>query len=239
MVISSLENKKLIPYHLAIIMDGNRRWAKNRGLPLIYGHHQGLKTAERVGKWCKERGVKVLTLWAFSTENWRRSKTEINYLMKLLLQALNPLGRYIKELHKENIKVQVVGQKERLPKELQKLIQETEELTKDNKEGILNLAISYGGRTEILEAVKRIIKKKIPPAKINEKVFAENLWTGQFLPPDLIIRTSGEQRLSGFLPWQAAYSELYFSQKLWPDFTEKDLEEAFNDYRHRQRRFGN
>lgn len=233
----SSKNKK-IPYHLAIIMDGNRRWAKKRGLPPLEGHRQGLKTAERVGKWCKKKGVKVLTLWAFSTENWNRSKAEVNYLLKLLAKALDKKRRYIQELQKEGIRLQVIGQRERLPKRLQLFIKEAEELTKDNKEGILILAISYGGRAEILKAVREMIKEKIPVERVTEEVFEEHLWTGKIPPPDLIIRTSGEQRLSGFLPWQAAYAELYFSEKLWPDFSKEDLDKAFEEYSHRQRRFG-
>lgn len=227
-----------IPYHLAIIIDGNRRWARKKGLPVFEGHRQGLKNVKRVGKWCRKKGVKILTLYAFSTENWNRSKAEVNSLMRLLGDALNPRKSHLKELHKEGIKLQVIGQKERLSPKLQRLIQKAEDLTKNNKKGVLTLAISYGGRAEILEAVKEIIKKKIPLEKITEKLFTENLWTGKFPPPDLIIRTSGEQRLSGFLLWQSAYSELYFSKKLWPDFSEKDLDKALNDFAHRQRRFG-
>lgn len=227
---------KNIPYHLAIIMDGNRRWARKRGLPLLEGHRQGLKSAERIGKWCQEKGVKILTLWAFSTENWNRNKKEVNYLMKLFGEALS--RRKIEELQKRGIRLQVIGERERLSQHLQNLIKKAEELTKNNKKGILNLAVSYGGRAEILAAVKKIIKNKVPLEKINEKVFEKNLWTGKIPAPDLIIRTSGEMRLSGFLLWQAAYAELYFSEKFWPDFTEKDLDGAFEDYALRQRRFG-
>jgi undecaprenyl diphosphate synthase len=158
--------------------------------------------------------------------------------MRLFSQVLSPRYNYIKKLQKASIKLQVIGQKEKLSKGLQKVIKEAEELTKDNKEGILNLAINYGGRAEILEAVRKIIKKKIPPERVGDKVFEENLWTGKIPAPDLIIRTSGEMRLSGFLLWQATYSELYFTEKFWPDFTEKDLDKALNDYALRQRRFG-
>lgn len=229
---------KKIPYHLAIIMDGNRRWARKKGLPLFEGHLKGLKVLERVGKWCKKKGVKILTLYAFSTENWKRSKEEVNYLMKLLALALNPSHSYLKKLQKEKIRLLVIGEMEKLPKKLQKLIQKAEELTKENREEILILAINYGGRTEILEAVKKIIEKKIPAEKINEKIFEESLWTKKIPSPDLIIRTGGEQRLSNFLLWQSAYSELYFTKKFWPDFGEKDLEKAIKDYALRQRRFG-
>lgn len=227
---------KNIPYHLGIIVDGNRRWARERGLPTLEGHRRGFKKVKEVGKWCKERGVKILTIYAFSTENWNRSKEEVNYLMRLLKQALNK--KEVKRFNKEKIKVKVIGQKERLPKSFQKAIQEAEELTKNNKEGILNIALSYGGRAEIVRAIKEIIKKKISPEKIDEKLVEKNLWTAGQPYPDLIIRTAGEQRLSGFLTWQSVYSELYFSKKYWPDFTEKDLDEVFKEYSRRQRRFG-
>jgi undecaprenyl diphosphate synthase len=156
--------------------------------------------------------------------------------MKLLKHALS--DKEINELNKDGIKLQVIGQKERLSRELQEAVKKAEEKTKNNKEGILNLAISYGGRPEIIEMVQRLIKKGIPAEKINEEVISENLWTDGLADPDFIIRTSGEQRLSGFMPWQAVYAELYFCQKHWPDFSEKDLDEALADYANRQRRFG-
>jgi undecaprenyl diphosphate synthase len=227
-----------VPHHLAIIIDGNRRWAQKRGLPKFVGHQQGLKNVERIGKWAQKRGVKILTLYAFSTENWGRSKREVGYLMKLLESALDKDKKNIQELQKRGIKVRVIGQRKRLSKRLQKLIRETEELTKNNKKGILNLAISYGGRQEILEATKKILKKKTPYQKIDEKIFEENLWTKGLAHPDFIIRTGGERRLSNFLLWQSAYAELYFSDKLWPDFKEKDLDRALEDFASRQRRFG-
>jgi len=231
---SKKENK--IPYHIGIIMDGNRRWAKEKGLPALEGHRRGYNKLKEVGKWCIRKGVKILTLWAFSTENWNRSKKEVDYLMRLFMNALS--NREIGELHKEGIKLQVIGQKERLEKPLQEAIRKAEEKTKNNKKGILNLAISYGGRAEIMEVIKKIIKNKISAEKITEKIIDENLWTVGLPDPDLIIRTSGELRTSGFLIWQAAYSELYFSPKYWPDFTEKDLDAVLADYAHRQRRFG-
>ena len=231
---SKKENK--IPYHIGIIMDGNRRWAKEKGLPALEGHRRGYNKLKEVGKWCIRKGVKILTLWAFSTENWNRSKKEVDYLMRLFMNALS--NREIGELHKEGIKLQVIGQKERLEKPLQEAIRKAEEKTKNNKKGILNLAISYGGRAEIMEVIKKIIKNKISAEKITEKIIDEKLWTVGLPDPDLIIRTSGELRTSGFLIWQAAYSELYFSPKYWPDFTEKDLDAVLADYAHRQRRFG-
>jgi undecaprenyl diphosphate synthase len=230
------EQKNNIPFHVGIIMDGNRRWAKSKGLPSLEGHRRGYNKVKQVGKWCKKRGIKILTLWAFSTENWNRPKEEVDYLMKLLKHALS--DKEINELNKDGIKLQVIGQKERLSRELQEAVKKAEEKTKNNKEGILNLAISYGGRPEIIEMVQRLIKKGIPAEKINEEVISENLWTDGLADPDFIIRTSGEQRLSGFMPWQAVYAELYFCQKHWPDFSEKDLDEALADYANRQRRFG-
>ncbi len=227
---------KKIPNHLGIIIDGNRRWAKKRGLASFEGHRKGLDKIGKVGEWCKKRGVKILTLYAFSTENWNRSKKEVGYLMGLLSEALGE--RNLRKIHQRKIKLQVIGQKERLSQSLQKRIKKAEKLTKDNKEGILNLAISYGGRSEIIQAVKNIIKKKILASKITEDLINQNLWTGELPHPDLIIRTGGEQRLSNFLTWQSVYSELYFTKKYWPAFTEKDLDEALLDYSRRQRRFG-
>ena len=230
------EETKNIPYHVGIIMDGNRRWARANGLPTLEGHRRGYDKVKKVGRWCKERGVKVLTVWAFSTENWKRSEEEVKYLMNLIKFALSK-GE-IDQLHKDGIMVRVIGQKERLSEDMQKLIKEAEERTKDNKEGILNLAISYGGRADILEAVKKIIEKKISADQITEETVGQNLWTVGLPDPDLIIRTSGELRTSGFLTWQSAYSELYFCQNHWPDFSEKDLDEVLADYARRQRRFG-
>ncbi len=229
------ETKK-IPYHIGFIVDGNRRWARAKGLPTFEGHRRGYDKLKKVGKWCKEKGVKILTVYVFSAENWNRSKDEVSYLMRLLKRALSE--KEIDHFHKEGVKLQVIGQKERLAKPLQEVIKKAEAKTKKNKEGIFILAISYGGYVDILEAIKKIVKKKIPPEKITEKVVSQNLWTAGLPYPDLIIRTSGEQRLSGFLTWQSAYSELYFYKKHWPDFSEKDLDKALKDYSHRQRRFG-
>ena len=223
---------KKIPYHLGIIIDGNRRWAREKGLPALEGHRKGLAKVKELIKWSKERGVKILTLFIFSTENWKRTKREVNFLMQL---AKSAIADNLKELHKGGIKVRMIGQRERLPRFLQETIQKAEELTKDNKKMVLNFALSYGGRAEITEAIKKIIENKIPPEKINENVVSQNLWTSDL---DLLIRTGKEQRISNFLIWQAAYSELYFCPKYWPDFTEKDLDEALSDYSQRQRRFG-
>ncbi|OGZ18874.1 MAG: di-trans,poly-cis-decaprenylcistransferase [Candidatus Nealsonbacteria bacterium RBG_13_42_11] len=224
-----------IPNHLGVIVDGNRRWAKERHLPTFMGHRQGLDRAKELIDWCRKRGIKILTLFVFSTENWKRSKSEVNFLMKLLQEALNDFKRNIKKINKEGIKIKIIGQKERLPQSLRKTIEEVERLTEKNNKMIVNFALSYGGRTEIIEAIKQIIKKKISPEKITEDTMKKNLWTSDV---DLIIRTGQEQRISNFLIWQAAYSELYFSRKYWPDFTEKDLDQALKDFSRRQRKFG-
>jgi undecaprenyl diphosphate synthase len=224
-----------IPNHLGVIVDGNRRWARERHLPVFMGHRKGLDKVKELINWCRKRGIKILTLFVFSTENWKRPKNEINFLMKLLQDGLNDFKKNIKKINKEGIKIKIIGQRERLPKSLQKTIEEVETLTENNSKIIVNFALSYGGRTEIIEAVKNIIKKKIPPEKITEGTMKENLWTSEV---DLIIRTGKEQRISNFLIWQAAYSELYFSKKYWPDFTEKDLDDALKDFSCRERKFG-
>jgi undecaprenyl diphosphate synthase len=224
-----------IPQHIGIIMDGNRRWAKARGLPTLYGHKKGYDKIMKIGDYCLKKGVKILTVYAFSTENWDRSKKEVDYLMRLLKKGLTT---DIRRLHKKDIKVQVIGRVKELSRDLQKAIKETMDLTKNNRRGILNVAINYGGRPEIIDAVKKIAAKKLTPVQITEKLLADNLYTAGMPSPDLIIRTSGEQRLSNFLTWQSAYSELLFIKKYWPDFTEKDLDEAIREYSRRTRRFG-
>jgi len=222
-----------IPHHLGIIIDGNRRWAKERGLPVFEGHRQGLERVKETIIWCKNRGIKILTLFVFSTENWKRSKREIGYLMNLIKENFNK--KNIERIHKENIRIRVIGQREKLLKPIQKLIKEAEELTKNNQKMTLNFALSYGGRAEIVTAIKKIIEKKIPPDKITEETIKENLWTSDV---DLTIRTGKEQRISNFLIWQSAYSEFYFCPKYWPDFTKKNLDQALAEYARRQRRFG-
>ena len=221
-----------IPNHLAIILDGNRRWAKEKGLPVFQGHRKGLDTIKRTINYCKEKGIQILTLFVFSTENWKREKEEVDYLMKMASRAISS---HFKHLHKSKIKVRVIGQREKLSKAFREEIAKIEKITKDNKEMIVNFALSYGGRAEILAAVKKIIRNKIPLQKINENTIKENLWTSDV---DLIIRTGKEQRISNFLIWQAAYSELYFYPKYWPDFNNQDLDKAIDEYSRRQRRFG-
>ncbi len=221
--------------HLAIIMDGNRRWARAKGLPTIEGHRQGYKTFKKVGEWCLEKGIKILTVYAFSTENWRRSKEEVNYLMGLLEKALT---EEISFFQKKGIQVKIIGRLSDFSQKLQQAIQNIEEKTKQGIKGRLNIALSYGGRAEIVEAIKKIARQKIPAEKITEKTVEENLYTAGLPDPEMVIRTSGEQRLSGFLLWQSSYSELYFTPTLWPDFSREDLEKAIQWFQSRQRRFG-
>ncbi|MBZ9571972.1 di-trans,poly-cis-decaprenylcistransferase [Patescibacteria group bacterium] len=231
------EKSKKIPYHIVLFPDGNRRWARKKGLPNLAGHQQGYKNLKKFARWCGDRGVKILTAFGFSTENWKRSKKEVNYLMGLFEQGLSNKGD-IGKLHKEGVKIKIIGQKERLPKSLQKIIKQVENLTRNNKKLRLNLAVSYGGRWDILQAIQKIIKEKVPAKKITENLFENFLLTTGLPTPDLVIRAGGEKRLSNFLLWQAAYSELYFSKKLWPDFTKKDLDEVLKEFSRRKRRFG-
>ena len=221
--------------HIAIIMDGNRRWAKNRGLPTLEGHRRGYNKMKKVTQWCIDRGIKILTVYAFSTENWNRSKSEVSYLMNLFRQALN---KDIEEINKQGVKLKVIGQKERLAPDIQKMIEKAEAKTRNNKKLLFNVAISYGGRPDILQAVKKLAANKVPAAKITEEMIGKNLWTEGIADPDLIVRTSGEYRLSNFLTWQSAYSELLFIDKHWPAFTEHDLDLIIAEYNKRQRRFG-
>ncbi len=221
-----------IPNHIGIILDGNRRWAKEKGLPAFEGHRRGLETIKKIINYSKEKGIQILTLFVFSTENWKRGKEEVGYLMWLVRKAISS---YFKHLHKNKIRVKVIGQREKLSKALQKEIAKVEKITKANKDMTVNFALSYGGRAEIVAAVKKIIKKKVPFQKVNENTIKENLWTSDV---DLIIRTGREQRISNFLIWQAAYSELYFYPKYWPDFSKQDLDKAITEYSRRQRRFG-
>lgn len=224
-----------IPKHIVLFPDGNRRWAKQKGLASLLGHQQGYNNLLDFSEWCKNRGIKVLTAFGFSTENWNRTPEEVNYLMKLLEKCLiDNLEKY----NKEGTKVRVIGQRDRLPESLKKAIQITEEATKNNNKLFLNLAISYGGKWDILQAVKKIVEEKITADKIDENLFESYLSTAGLPAPDFIIRAGGEKRMSNFVLWQAAYSELYFSPKLWPDFTEKDLDEALKEFDQRGRRFG-
>lgn len=224
---------KKYPTHIAIIPDGNRRWARKNGLPFVEGHRKGIENFKKISLYCKKKGVKILTFFAFSTENWRRSKIEVNYLMKLFREYFDKFSSIFKE---EDVKVIIIGSREGIPKETKEVINKVEEMTENNKSEILNIALNYGGRLEIINAIKNVLREK--PEVINSEIFRNYLWTKDIPDPDLVIRTGGEKRLSNFLLWQMAYSELYFSKKLWPDFTPSDLSRIVKDYQRRERRFG-
>ena len=234
-----MEELNNVPQHIAIIMDGNRRWAKENKLDVKLGHKKGAETLEKMVKYCNKIGVKYLTVYAFSTENWKRSKEEVGALM-LLLQ--NYLEDFAKKADVENIKINMLGNRESLSNGLLNKIDSAIERTKNNTGLTFNVAFNYGGRDEIVNAVKKIAKdienKIISVDEINENIISENLYTSKMPDPDLMIRTSGEIRTSNFLPWQLVYSEFYFTNKLWPDFNEEDLNEAINEYNRRTRNFG-
>lgn len=224
-----------IPTHIAIIMDGNGRWAQERNLPRYFGHRAGINSVREVVRNCAKLGIKYLTLFVFSTENWERPKREVNFLMDLLKKLLKSEA---KELNENNVRVKAIGQIEKLPTEVKKNLEELIELTKNNTGLTLVLSLSYGGRQEILDAVKKILKKNLEPEKINEEEFRKFLYDPELPDPDLLIRTGGEYRISNFLLFQSAYTEFYFTKTLWPDFREKDLLSAIEDYKKRKRKFG-
>jgi len=226
------EDKTNKPQCIGIIMDGNRRWAKKKGLTSFEGHTAGYKKLEEVVPWLKEEGVKTLIAYAFSTENWKRDEDEKNYLFKLLNIFLT---KEKEKLKKNKIRVKFIGQIDRFSEDIQKNIRALEEETKDFSDFNLLLALSYGGRAEILSAVNKLIKKG---DEVNEETFSKNLWSAGFPDPDLIIRTSGEQRTSGFLPWQAVYSELFFTKTYWPDFSKEEFNSILADFSSRERRIG-
>ncbi len=221
------------PGHIGIILDGNRRWALKKGLPSFEGHIKGLEAVKKTVKHAQKRGVEILSLFVFSTENWKRSKEEVDFLMSLIEKLFR--DEYQKKDLFDKIKVRVVGERDRISKKIKEIIEQVEEETKNNSDMVLNIALSYGGRAEIIEAIRKIVDKKISPEEIDERVMRDNLSVPDL---DLIIRTGYEQRLSNFFIWQAAYSEFCFPNKYWPDFNEKDLDEAIDEYNQRQRRFG-
>jgi len=221
--------------HLGIIMDGNRRWAKERSLPSFEGHRKGYDKMKEVGDLCLKKGIKILTIYAFSTENWSRAKEEVSYLMDIFYKVVT---NEIPVFNKKGIRLRIIGSREKLSDKLKTAISKAEEETKDNSKGILNLAINYGGRLEIVEAVKKAIRGGATADDIDEELITNNTWTAGQAEPDMIIRTSGEQRLSGFLTWQSVYSELYFVKAHWPDFSEADLDGAIEEFNKRNRRFG-
>ena len=238
------------PNHIGFIMDGNRRWARERGLPTLQGHLAGYELVKKIGPWCAARGVKCVTLFAFSTENWKRAQDEVGYLMELLMAAVT---RDLEIFMKNNFRLKLIGRRADLSEKLQQAVAAAEERTKDNAGGTMQLAVSYGGRDEIVRAardaaasilssqpgdVSSLSRGSWDPERLTEKLISEHLDTVGMPDPDLVIRTSGEQRLSGFLLWQSAYSELLFLKKHWPDFSEPDLDAAISWYSDRERRYG-
>lgn len=228
-----------LPGHIAIIMDGNGRWATKRGLPRAMGHRAGVESLREIVNICSVLGVSFLTVYAFSTENWKRPKEEVNILMDLLVEYLK---KEIAELHGKNVRVRAVGRIMELTDKAVRALAEAEQLTRENTGLTLNLALNYGGRTEITEAVKKILELglqgEIKPEQVNEELISRHLYTGDMPDPDLIIRPSGELRISNFLLWQAAYAEFRFCPELWPDFRKVHLLEAVLDFQNRHRRFG-
>lgn len=224
-----------IPTHVAIIMDGNGRWAQARGLPRLMGHRQGVENIRPILNASVEFGIKYLTIYAFSTENWRRPLDEVRGLMTILEQTIK---RETPELHKNGVCIRHLGRMDGLSDHLQKLIREAVALTANNQRLVLNVAFNYGGRAEIVDAVRRIVADGIPADAIDENLFTRYLYTGETPDPDLVIRTAGEMRLSNYLIWQAAYAEYYATPAYWPDFDRTELYHALEAYNQRDRRFG-
>jgi len=224
-----------LPQHIAIIMDGNGRWAAKRGLPRLEGHRAGLESTRSAVRYLSERGIPYLSLFSFSTENWNRPRAEVSGLLRLLRQSIK---KELKELVEADIRLKHLGRPDRLPPALKKEIGEAVARTQNNSGMTLSLAFDYGSRAEIAEAARRIATTGIAPQDIDETIFSEFLYTAGLPDVDLVIRTSGEQRLSNFLLWQSAYAELYFSEVLWPDFNTTELEKALEAYGQRKRRFG-
>lgn len=228
-----------VPNHVAIIMDGNGRWAKKRGLPRIAGHKEGMSVVRKITRVASNLNIKILTLYAFSTENWKRPKSEVDFLMKLPIDFLDI---YLPEMIDNNVRIETIGDFDTLPKSTKEAIQHAKDRTKDNDGLLLNFALNYGSRTEILRAIKHIVsdvsEKDLPVDELDEQFFAKYLYTEGLCDPDLLIRTSGEQRLSNFLLWQLAYTEFWFTDVYWPEFTEGIFKEALLDYQNRKRRYG-
>ncbi len=225
---------RVLPEHIAIIMDGNGRWAKKRSLPRNAGHVAGAKTFKTIARYCNKIGLKYLTVYAFSTENWKRPKEEVEGIMNLLRDYLKDAENF----KNENIKVKFIGDLEPLADDIKELIRKDEDGSKDATGLNLNIAINYGGRDEIKNAVKKIVASGVEAESITEQTITDNLYTAGMPDPDFIIRPSGEYRLSNYLIWQSAYAEYWFSDILWPDFKPKHLEKAIEEFSHRNRRFG-
>ncbi len=223
------------PQHIAIIMDGNRRWAKEHGLPSMFGHKKGVEALKKTLRACDDVGVKYLTVYAFSTENWKRTPEEVDFLMNLLGETLK---NELNEMNDNGVVINFIGDTTKLAKNLQKILDNAIETTKNNNGVHLNIAFNYGGRDEIVHSVKRIIEQGLKSDSITEETIAKNLYTADTPDPDLIIRTGGDMRISNFLLWQCAYSEIYITDQYWADFDKKSLLKAINEFEHRQRRWG-
>jgi undecaprenyl diphosphate synthase len=224
-----------VPAHIAIIMDGNGRWARQRGLPRLAGHRAGTENLRRILRACVEFGVKILTIYAFSTENWGRPESEVKGLMRILEDVID---RELPDLNKEGVQLRHIGDLSRIAPELQRKVASAIERTKDNNRLILNVAFNYGGRAEIIHAIRQIVRQGHTPDEITEELVSHYLYTGDLPDPDLIVRTSGELRISNFLIWQAAYAEYYAAPVFWPDFSREELLKALIHYAQRDRRFG-
>jgi undecaprenyl diphosphate synthase len=229
------EHLDRVPYHLAIIMDGNGRWAKERGMPRLAGHRAGVENLRRVLRACGEFGIKILTIYAFSTENWGRPESEVRGLMNILESVID---RELDELDAKGVQLRHLGQIEGLSPQLQRKVRQAIERTRNNDRLTLNVAFNYGGREEIIQAVRRIVADGIPADEIDEVLFSHYLYTAGAPDPDLIVRTSGELRVSNFLIWQGAYAEYYATPTYWPDFDKEELRKALLHYNGRERRFG-
>lgn len=224
-----------VPQHVGIIMDGNGRWARARGLPRAAGHRAGTENLRRVLRAAVEFGVPILTIYAFSTENWSRPEGEVKALLTILEGVID---RELQELHEEGVQLRHVGRIERLPQKLQRKIEHAIDLTTENQQLILNVAFDYGGRAEIIDAIRRIIKEQVPADQVDEALISRYLYTAGLPDPDLIVRTSGEMRVSNFLIWQGAYAEYYVTPAMWPDFDRDEFYKALQAYGQRERRFG-
>ncbi len=224
-----------MPQHVGLILDGNRRWAKEQGLPVFEGHRQGVQTLKEVVRYGFQSGIQYISAYVFSTENWNRTKDEVSFLMSLLLRVLD---EELKELEDEGVRVLVIGSRTRLSKKVLKAIERAEARTKDNQKGVLALCVNYGGQLELVDAMKQIAEEKIPAENITSELISSYLYAPEVPPIDLVIRTSGEHRLSNFMLWRSAYSELIFTNTLWPAFTVADFQEALKEFNRRQRRFG-
>lgn len=230
-----LVQKENLPRHIAMIMDGNGRWAKRKLRPRLFGHRAGVETFKKIVRICSDMGIQVLTVYAFSTENWKRSEEEVSGLMSL---ALSYLKKYVAELHENNVVLKIIGDVSKLNSTLQEEIRRSETMTAQNTGMILQVALNYGGREELINAVKNMTLDGLKGSEITEEIFNGYLYTKDVPDPDMMIRTGGEKRLSNFLLWQNAYTEFFFTETLWPDFSKKELEKMIEAYTQRERRYG-